>query len=786
MRHAFALACAVSLAIPSLLQAANPNAAGGGSTTYALTAGNTRVQVSSTYAFSVYDATTGAVLLTQNGTSFMIGGKAYTDSTLRNVTVTGTTLSGVVDIVNGKTKGTVNVSLTLSGNVLHVDYTGATVNSAAPTAVTESFADGGEHLYGLWEHAYGASIDNRGVSKPYVGTETFDGGSSSPVSQVGGVFAASARAPFFMTSKNIGVYTPTESAGSYALAVNSATSETFNVPELHYEVFHGASPKEVMGMYNTAAGAPSRLPPLWAFDSIWWRDDAHALPAGIANAQALLVDDGDKLQQYQIPAGAIWIDRPYGSDTANRDSNVGGWGNMDFDPAAFPNPDQMVSDLRARGLRTMLWVANKANNSLYTQAYANGYLFNGYSSSPALDLRNPDAALFMQGQLSVLLNAAQLYPAPGISGFKIDRGGEGEMPSAQINQLTTLMQKTAAAALQSQVGGDYFTFARNINDTGRQYAAVWSGDPVPTFQGLQTSVINGIRSGLMNFPMWGSDIGGYSSGTPTKELYARWFGFGTYSPMMEVMQMPGRTVWLNYDAALISIASAAARAHHDLMPYMYSLAAENRTTGVPILRAMVLEFPADTAAQTLNTQYMFGPSLLVAPVVTSGVTTRSVYLPAGRWLDYNARTAKYAGAATVTAAAPLGTVPVFVREGAIIPRGDILQSNNNWTAGWAPALRIECFPGVAGGSAASTSFSYFDGTASSTITSTTNATGVHLAANLPYGGTFDVYCNAPSAVMVNGLAVTNHTYDAATKRLRVPYAAGPVTVDLQGSQSIWP
>jgi alpha-glucosidase (family GH31 glycosyl hydrolase) len=214
-----------------------------------------------------------------------------------------------------------------------------------------------------------------------------------------------------------------------------------------------------------------------------------------------------------------------------------------------------------------------------------------------------------------------------------------------------------------------------------------------------------------------------------------------------------------------------------------SLAAQNRSTGMPILRAMVLEFPDDTSAQTLNTQYMFGPGLLVAPVVTQAATSRSVYLPAGRWLDYNDRATKYAGPATVTAAAALGTVPVFVREGAIIPRGDILQTNNNWSPVWAPALRVEFFPAATG----TTSFSYFDGNSTSAIACSTAADGIHIAAaNLPYAGTLDVYCTQPTSITLNGNPVTNATYDAATSLLRIPYTAGPVTLDLAGSASIWP
>jgi alpha-glucosidase (family GH31 glycosyl hydrolase) len=352
------------------------------------------------------------------------------------------------------------------------------------------------------------------------------------------------------------------------------------------------------------------------------------------------------------------------------------------------------------------------------------------------------------------------------------------------------MQKASYNAMVAQNGNNFFDFTRNINDTGRQYAAVWSGDPDTTFQALQTSIINGVRSGLMNFPMWGSDTGGYSGSAPSKELYARWFGFSTYSPMMEVMQMPGRTIWFDYDKTapppgqptLVAIAAQAAQTHHDLMPYTYSLAAQNTVTGAPIMRAMFLDFPNDPVAQTLSNQYMYGPGLLVAPVYTQGATTRTVYLPAGNWLNYNDRMTHYIGGGNVTVTAPMDVTPVFVREGAIIPRGDILRDNNNWTANWTPSLRIEFFPAITG----SSSFAYYDGAQFDPISSVSAADGIHIAmGDLKIGGLIDVYASQPADVLLDGVETAAYSYDPLTELLRISFDAGATTLDLQGSQSMW-
>ena len=107
-------------------------------------------------------------------------------------------------------------------------------------------------------------------------------------------------------------------------------------------------------------------------------------------------------------------------------------------------------------------------------------------------------------------------------------------------------------------------------------------------------------------------------------------------------------------------------------------------------------------------EYTLGDAILVAPVLTAGATNRSVYLPQGVWIDYHDRKTRYTGPTTITVPTPLDMLPRYVRGGSIVPRGDILQSNNNWTPDWAPALRIEFYP-VAG---SQSRFDYYNGSSS--------------------------------------------------------------------------
>jgi alpha-D-xyloside xylohydrolase len=111
--------------------------------------------------------------------------------------------------------------------------------------------------------------------------------------------------------------------------------------------------------------------------------------------------------------------------------------------------------------------------------------------------------------------------------------------------------------------------------------------------------------------------------------------------------------------------------------------------GMPVVRALPLVYPDDPTVADMFNQYMFGEALLVAPILTAGATSRSVYLRGGNWIDYNDKVTHFTGPATITAAAPLDVIPRYVKAGVLIPRGDIIQSNNNWTPNWAPNLHIE-------------------------------------------------------------------------------------------------
>lgn len=670
-------------------------------------------------------------------------------------------------MVVGATTIEADLSLAGSAQMAHVtfeftdpDIVKTTFSLTGGSQVFQGFTDQGENIYGVWAYPFGGGINCRGTDKEFLGFQ-----------HETGINYSSVRAPFYVTDRNYGLYAQSEAQGHFTTAVSGSTSFSFDAPDLTYYIIHGESPKDILTHYNTIAGG-SFMPPTWAFSTIWWTNDDHlGFHGTVSNAQENVIDTADKLRDNQIPASGIWIDRPYGT-------SANGWGNADFD-GSFPNPAQMVSDLQARGINLLLWVSNRAysGTTLHTDANTNGWLFPTVApeggGGSGVDVRIPAAETYFKNHLDTFANL-------GVKGYKIDRGDEKEMPDDAENETVTAFHKLTYDGLESDHPGDHFSFARDLVDTGRKYVAAWNGDPDPTFTGMRYSLMSGLRSGLMNFPVWCSDTGGYSGAKPTEEVFARWFGFSAYTPIMEVMigdtSSGGRTPWYDYSAALVDIAREQSAAHHDLIPYSRSLVYSATQDGVPPMRAMFLEHPEDPAVANMWDQYFYGPDLLVAPVTTSGATSRSVYLPAGTWMDYNTRSAVYAGSASLTASAPLDTIPLFVREGAIIPRGDILQANNNWTASWSPGLRIEFFPS----DTVPSSFDYYTGTGVETIHCGRSGTTLTIQfGNLDHDGTLEIHLNSAGSVTRNGMSMTagvDYTWDAATHVLQVPFSGATTLV----------
>ena len=203
-----------------------------------------------------------------------------------------------------------------------------------------------------------------------------------------------------------------------------------------------------------------------------------------------------------------------------------------------------------------------------------------------------------------------------------------------------------------------------------------------------------------------------------------------------------------------------------------------------MVRALFWHAPDDAVTYGLDDQFMLGERLLAAPVVTPGQRERTVYLPAGRWLDYNDKRTVYSGQATITAKAALGDIPVFVREGAIVPRGDIVKVNNNWDKDWKPRLRLEFFPVEKQDS----EFLYYTGSAEQKITARWTKDGLTIQfGDLASAGAVEVYCGKVAGVMRNGQTLRagkEYQYNAAAKKLIIGFD-GATNITLRAASSLF-
>ena len=701
------------------------------------------------YSYRVMEKSTGETLLSETGGSWFTESR-YPARTADKVTRADQRLEATLHLDGTSTPAQVTFSF-VAPEVLQVTLT---FNGGIPTQISEEFADQGEHYYGIWEMPFGANVDNRGADHDFLG-----------IRHQPDVNYSSARAPFYATSHKYGIYVQTTGQGHYSVAQSGKTSFRFHDARLTYDILFGPSYTDIFKRYNAIAG-PSVMPPLWAFSSIWWRDDEHDDLRRAKNAQEKVLDDADRLRSLHLPAGAIWLDRPYGSGEM-------GWGNMDFD-ASFTDPQKMIRDLNERGMNLLIWVANRTWNQLFDEGSAGHYLYFGKGS--AADMKLPAAYSWFKNELNE-------YVRLGVKGYKVDRGEEDELNLADENLNAILFPRMTAEGLSDAYGADFLQFTRNVNDTARKYTAVWNGDTRSTFAGLEVSLKTALRSGAINFPMWGSDTGGYIR-VPEKELFARWLEFSAYSPMMEILIGPKRTIWDDYDDELIRIAQSYVGAHHDLIPYTRSSLFQSTRSGVPVMRALIFSFPTDDSLFDTWDEYLFGSEILVAPVTAASASERKVYLPAGRWLDYNDKRSVYTGQATITAKAGLADIPLFVREGAIVPRGDIVKVNNNWDKDWKPRLHIEFFPAEKRDS----EFLYYTGSAEQKITAARTKDGLAIQfGDLGTAGTLQVYCGKVAGVTRNGQklrAGKEYQYDAAAKRLTIGFD-GTTNVTLQAAPSLF-
>ncbi|MBI3710045.1 MAG: DUF5110 domain-containing protein, partial [Proteobacteria bacterium] len=205
-------------------------------------------------------------------------------------------------------------------------------------------------------------------------------------------------------------------------------------------------------------------------------------------------------------------------------------------------------------------------------------------------------------------------------------------------------------------------------------ASPWSGDINNTFGTLEGQIPIGLNTGMSGVPYWGTDVGGFYHVAPdSAELFVRWFQYGAFSPIFRAhVRVWRQHVPWAHGAEIENICRQYLELRYRLMPYTYTLAWQAHTLGLPLMRPLVLNYANDARVWDLGSEYLWGDDLLVAPVTREGATQWPVYLPEGRWHDFWTHEI-YDGPRGITVAAPLDRLPLFVRAGAIVPMGPVVQ-----------------------------------------------------------------------------------------------------------------
>ena len=514
----------------------------------------------------------------------------------------------------------------------------------------------GEHIYGLGER-FGPLVKNGQA----IDIWNEDGGTCSDL--------AYKNIPFYLSDRGYGVLVNHPGRVSFEVGSEHVSRVQFSASGqvLEYLVIYGPTPADVLQKYTALTGRPA-LPPAWSFGL--WLTTSFTTTYDEATVTSFL----DGMAERDLPLSVFHFDTFW--------MRAMHWCDFAWDERAFPDPAGMLARLAERGLRTCLWINPyiAQQSALFAEGAAHGYLVrrpNGdvwqtdlWQAGMALvDFTNPAARQWFAGKLRALL-------AMGASCFKSDFGEriptdvayfDGSDPERMHNYYTSLYNQTVFELLAEHRGpGEAVVFARSATVGGQRFPVHWGGDSTATFESMAETLRGGLSLAMSGFGFWSHDIGGFE-GTPDAAVFKRWIAFGLLSSHSRLHgNQSYRVPWL-FDDEAVDVLRRFARLKHRLMPYLFGAAVAAHTTGLPVLRPMVLAFPDDPACAYLDRQYLLGGDLLVAPVFSAAGDV-SYYVPAGAWTDL-LRGTVIEGPRWVRERHGFDSVPLLARPGSVIALG---------------------------------------------------------------------------------------------------------------------
>jgi len=536
-----------------------------------------------------------------------------------------------------------------------------------------------EHYFGLGEK--GGPLDRRGRAFVMWNTDSYGwGDSTDPLYET---------IPFFIALREgraHGLFFDNTYRSSFDLGVESPETYSFGAEggELNYYFFYGPDPKKVLERYTELVGGMP-MPARWALG--YHQSRYSYYPESTVRFIA------DNFRQRRIPCDALFLDIDY----------MDGYRVFTWDKSRFPDPPKLLADLRRQGFRIVTnvdpGVKADPNYWVYQQGLAGddfvkkpdgklyiGKVWPGDCAFP--DFTSPKVrewwgtlykGLIQDGVAGFWndMNEPALFAVPSktmdLDTLFWDQGLKS--PHAKIHNVYGMLMSAATQGgmLRQSPNERPLVITRATYAGGQRYSAVWTGDNSSTWDHLRISLPMIMGLGLSGLPLAGADIGGFAM-SPSPELYTRWLEAGVFYPYCRTHTELGsrnQEPW-SFGNRLEDINRRAIELRYRLLPYLYNAFHQAAQTGLPVMRALLLDYPDDANAAGQNYEFLLGDDLLVAPVVKSGEDTWGVYLPRGVWYDFWTDR-RYTGPAGLHVDAPLDRIPLFVRGGAVVPTQQVVQ-----------------------------------------------------------------------------------------------------------------
>lgn len=522
----------------------------------------------------------------------------------------------------------------------------------------QMFLDVDEYVYGLGER-FTPFVKNGQVVEMW----NEDGGTASEI--------AYKNIPFYVTNKGYGILVDNEGDVAYEIASEKVERVQFSVEgeRLGYYVISGKTPMGTVEKYTELTGKPA-LPPAWSFGL--WLTTSFTTNYDEATTSGFIQGMADR----EIPLHVFHFDC-YWMDAYE-------WCNFEWDPATFPDPKGMLKRYHDRGLHICVWINPYIGQKscLFKEGKDHGYLVKKTDGSvwqtdlwqpgmALVDFTNPDAVAWYQGKLKTLLDM-------GVDCFKTDFGEripvkeieyfDHSDPVKMHNYYTYLYNQAVFELLERERGtGEAVLFARSATVGGQQFPAHWGGDCSASYVSMAETLRGGLSLSLGGFGFWSHDISGFESTAPA-DIYKRWCQFGLLSSHSRLHGSSSYRVPWMFDEEACDILREFVNLKCCLMPYLYGQAVRSHKEGRPVLRPMFMDFPEDRACDTLDRQYMFGDSLLVAPIFKENGEVQ-YYLPEGTW--YNLITgAEVTGGKWQKETHDYHSLPLMIRPNTVLALGN--------------------------------------------------------------------------------------------------------------------